>query len=265
MLLEAGADPRRGPAHHRPRSWPRRGRPPARAGRRPARRTRPDEDHPIHAAAAADDEAGVRALLDADPHLVHRGDRQGGTPLHRAVAASAREVVGLLLDRGADIHALHGAGPARRAATPPPASSPSTSRCGTAPSGASRGYRDGPALVSPRRRPRPGDRVPPWATSSACAPCSTRTEAGSREARPSGKRALSSAVEFGHEAIARLLLDRGADPNWPEGATAPRGAALHAAARARPPRAGRAAARARRRSQRHDRLVRQRDLRRAHA
>ena len=41
------------------------------------------------------------------------------------------------------------------------------------------------------------------------------------EARPSGKHALSSAVEFGHHDIVRLLLDRGADPNWPDGANAP--------------------------------------------
>ncbi len=39
-------------------------------------------------------------------------------------------------------------------------------------------------------------------------------------------------MEFKHPEIVRLLLDRGADPNWPEGATAPRGVALHAAARA---------------------------------
>ena len=52
------------------------------------------------------------------------------------------------------------------------------------------------------------------------------------EARPCGKRPLSSAVEFGHRPIVRLLLERGADPSWPEGSTAPRGVALHAAARA---------------------------------
>ncbi len=50
-------------------------------------------------------------------------------------------------------------------------------------------------------------------------------------ARPCGKRALSSAVEFGHGRIVELLLARGADPNAPEGALAPRGAALYAAAR----------------------------------
>jgi ankyrin repeat protein len=42
---------------------------------------------------------------------------------------------------------------------------------------------------------------------------------------------LSAAVEFGHDAIARLLLDRGADPCWPEQGSA-RGASLHYASRA---------------------------------
>jgi hypothetical protein len=37
-----------------------------------------------------------------------------------------------------------------------------------------------------------------------------------REIRPNGRRPLSAAVEFGHDAVARLLLDRGADPGWPE-------------------------------------------------
>jgi ankyrin repeat protein len=52
-----------------------------------------------------------------------------------------------------------------------------------------------------------------------------------REVPPNGKRALSAAVEFGHREIARLLLERGADPTWPE-SNASRGASLHAAARA---------------------------------
>jgi ankyrin repeat protein len=50
-------------------------------------------------------------------------------------------------------------------------------------------------------------------------------------ARPCGKHALPAAVEFGHPAITRLLLDHGADPNWPDGSTAPRGSALYVAAR----------------------------------
>lgn len=43
-----------------------------------------------------------------------------------------------------------------------------------------------------------------------------------REVRQNGKRALSAAVKFGHREIARLLLERGADPNWPN--PTPRGA-----------------------------------------
>jgi ankyrin repeat protein len=44
--------------------------------------------------------------------------------------------------------------------------------------------------------------------------------------RQNGKRALSAAVKFGHREIARLLLERGADPNWPE-SDAPRGAPIN--------------------------------------
>ncbi len=68
-------------------------------------------DHPILDAAAAGNVMSVRKMLDADPLLSHCRDRAGGTPLHRAVAASARAVVELLLDRGANLHAIHGAGP----------------------------------------------------------------------------------------------------------------------------------------------------------
>src|SRR5262249_5340122 len=67
-------------------------------------------DHPIHFAAEAGDLYRVRELLDADPTLVRRSDRAGGTALHRAVIGRARDVVALLLDRGADIHAIHGEG-----------------------------------------------------------------------------------------------------------------------------------------------------------
>ena len=78
-----------------------------------------DTDHPIHVAASAGDVAQVRTLLDAEPQLLERIDRAGGTPLHRAVEASAREVVELLLDRGADIHAVHAAGHGSASGYPP--------------------------------------------------------------------------------------------------------------------------------------------------
>jgi len=51
-----------------------------------------------------------------------------------------------------------------------------------------------------------------------------------RETDPGGRGLITVAVLSGHEAMVRLLLERGADPTWPE-AHAPRGAALYEAAR----------------------------------
>ena len=193
-------------------------------------RTAPDlagADHAIHLAAAAGDVAQVEKLLDADPQLVHRGDGQGGTPLHRAVGASAREVIELLLDRGADIHARHGAGGPNAAGYAPVDFQPiDLTLWGRRPDREtarlllSRGA-DGDTVIAAAL----GDRE---RVTALLAQDPARIE----EARPCGRRALSAAVEFGHEGIARMLLDRGADPNWPEGAAAPRGIALYAAARA---------------------------------
>jgi ankyrin repeat protein len=73
-------------------------------------RTRPADtgtDHQIHVLAEAGDLARVRRLLDADPAMLNQGDREGATPLQRAIIGRARAVVRLLLDRGADIHAMH--------------------------------------------------------------------------------------------------------------------------------------------------------------
>jgi uncharacterized protein len=214
------------------------------------------EDHPIHAAAQAGDLQRVRELLDADPTLLNRGDRAGGTPLHRAVAGSASDVVKLLLDRSADIHAIHGAG-----------------------LGSPGGFSDHDVQAIDiaiwggfGRRPRP----PLWKILARCArywlwrrfkkPCARPHDlpiarlllsrgathdltvsaalgdfdrvksilaadpARIREARPNGRRALTVAVEFGHDEIARFLLEHGANPTWAE-ISADRGGALHAAAR----------------------------------
>jgi ankyrin repeat protein len=133
-------------------------------------------DHPIHAAAKAGDAQRIRELLDADPALVSRGARCGCSPLHRAVLGGAHEAVALLLDRGADIHALHGTG-----------------------LGAAAGWwaQDVQAIDLAIWGGPPG-LGPPRATRR-------------------------------HEEIAKLLLDRGADPNWPE-LGSPTGGSLQRAA-----------------------------------
>ena len=208
-------------------------------------------DHPIHLAAEAGDLTRVRALLDAEPLLVNLGDRTGGTPLHRAVLGRARTVVRLLLDRGADVNATHGGGV--------PTTANHTQPVDLALWGGPRAVR--PPLwrlvvgglrhwVMSRRssgRERPCDigtarlLLEKGATydltiASALGDLDFITRALDadpariNEIRSNGRRPLSAAVEFGHDAVARLLLDRGANPSWPEQGS-PRGASLHCASR----------------------------------
>ena len=195
-------------------------------------RVAPGDDHPLHQAAQEDDVLRVGELLDAEPTLVNRGDRTGGTPLHRAVLGSARRAIALLLDRGADVHAIH-----------------SVAR------GAGKGWWavDLQAIDlaiwgsnSFARQKRDFETARLLLTRGAACDLTIAAALGDvdriaalldqdrdsiRQARPNGKRPLSAAIEFGHGAIARLLLERGADPSWPE-LDAEMGAALHAAARA---------------------------------
>ena len=197
-------------------------------------RTAPSEahaHHPIHTAAQKGDLRRVRELLDAEPALLDQGDHTGATPLHKAVMGSARNVIELLLDRGANIHAIHSVS-----------------------AGAGSGWwaQDVQAID-----------IAIWGTNSYAPPKADfktarllvgrgaaydltiaaaigdidlvqnilDTDPGSvRQIRANGKRPLTAAVEFEHDKIARLLLQRGALPSWPE-LGAERGGSLHAAAR----------------------------------
>ena len=186
------------------------------------------DSHPIHAAITRDDTNEVRRLLDADPGLVDVGNEIGASPLHRAVGRGVHDLVALLLDRGANVHAVlssaRGLGggfwtdlqaidlaiwDGRR-----PGDTPHRSRL-LLEHGATRDLTVAAAL---------GD-------IDAVRQILDAEPARIRETRPSGRRPLSAAIEAGHDAIARLLLERGADPNWGE-PTAPKGRALHAAASA---------------------------------
>ena len=195
-------------------------------------RVAPGIDHPIHEAAQRDDVVRVRELLDADPTLVNRGDRTGGTPLHRAVLGSARRAIALLLDHGADIHVIHSvARGAREGFWAVDSQAIDLAIWGrNLYAKAKRDFETAQLLLA---------RGAAYDLTIAAAlgdldritALLDRDPANIRRARANGKRPLSTAIEFGHGAVARLLLDRSADPAWPE-LGAEYGASLHAAARA---------------------------------
>ena len=174
-------------------------------------------DHPIHRAAALGDADAVRALLDADASIIDRGHTRGMTPLQLAVVGGSRHVVALLLDRGANIHAAGGGQDLQaidlavfggRAHS----SNPEMARLLIA-RGATYYVTVAAALGDIDGVRHMLDNAP------------SRVY----EARPNGRRPLAAAVEFGHDEVAALLLERGVDPRWEEPG-APHGTALHKAA-----------------------------------
>lgn len=168
-------------------------------------RAAPLDDHPIHEAAQSNDAARLAKLLDADPSLLERRDKIGGTPLHRAVRGAARDAIALLLDRGANIRAIHSV--ARGAG------------CGCSPIDLE------PIDLALNRHAPKNIRL--LVDRGATCDLTIAAALGDREKilsildndpasiagqRAGGRRPLHTAIECGHRAIAMLLLDRGADP-----------------------------------------------------
>jgi ankyrin repeat protein len=64
----------------------------------------------IHEAAGEGDLAKIKALVSEDSNLIHSKNERGSTPLHSASFGGHAEVVGFLVDKGADIEAVNGGG-----------------------------------------------------------------------------------------------------------------------------------------------------------
>ncbi len=185
------------------------------------------DNHPIHAAITRDDTDEVRRLLDADSVLVGVGNDIGASPLHRAVGRGLHELAALLLDRGANVHAVL------------------SSACGLG-GGFWTDLQPIDLAIWDGRLPGDRDMIRVLLDHGATLDLTVAAALGDiervrqildaepariRDTRPSGRRPLSAAIEAGHDAIARLLLERAVDPNWGEPG-APQGRSLQVAAAA---------------------------------
>ena len=225
LLLDAGADPERNGLNDRDLIGMARERgheaiaQMLEQARRDRGRVAPESaDHPIHKAAALGQLDVVRDLLDGDSSLANRGSRHGMAPLHCAVLGGSEPVVTLLLDRGANIHARM--------------SRHDLEAIDFAVWG-ERGHRPHPdiaRLLISRGATHDLSIAAALGSFAAVRQMLDANPPRIDEARPSGRRPLSTAVEFGHDDIVRLLLERGAHPQWDE-PDAPHGTSLHSAAR----------------------------------
>jgi ankyrin repeat protein len=179
----------------------------------------------IHDAITRGDTADVRRRLDDAPHLVDVGNDIGASPLHRAVGRGAYDIVALLLDRGAAVHAVLSSARGLSGSFWTDLQPIDLALWG------GRGARDARIceLLLAHGATRDLTVAAALGDIDEVGRILDTDPARIRETRPSGRRPLSAAIEAGHDAVARLLVERGADPNWRE-PTAPKGRALHSAA-----------------------------------
>jgi ankyrin repeat protein len=179
----------------------------------------------------AGDLTGVRRMLDASPTLLHAGDRDSNQPIHWAVMTRQPEMIDDLLARGADIDAARydGARPIHL----------------TNGDYSFRGWRDvirhvptsddvyrhlvaRGAYIDAWMAARKGDIARVRELVDADPTLVNRNNEYNSYYMGSGS-LLANAASGGHLDVVRLLLERGADPNFPQEGIAPHGGALYAA------------------------------------
>ncbi len=187
---------------------------------------------PIAQALRDHDLTRMRALLDAEPALVGRGDRRSSQPIHWATMTRQLDAIDALIDRGADVNArrMDGARPIHvtngdyfyRGWRDVPRGWPVTPAQVLAHLKAQGAVIDLPTACHTgdiehvrellRQDPSLANRI------------------GDHEGYYLGAGSpLSNAAAAGRTDIVRLLLDYGADPNLPEEQYAPKGRALYSA------------------------------------